>query len=63
LLYAAAGVALGLTGPGRYSLDALLGQGALWTPALSGAVLGIGMVGGFGNLALRRQAVAAVAGA
>jgi putative oxidoreductase len=56
LLYAIAGVALALTGPGRYSLDMLLGQGAVWTPALSAAVLGIGMVGGFGNLALRRPA-------
>jgi putative oxidoreductase len=59
LLYAVAGVALALTGPGGYSLDALLGVGTLWTPALSAGVLGLGILGGFGNLAVRRPAPAA----
>ena len=59
LLYAVAGVALALTGPGRYSLDALLGLGTLWTPALGAGVLGLGILGGLGNLVLRRPAPAA----
>jgi putative oxidoreductase len=54
LLYAIGGVALALTGPGQYSLDAVLGQGALWTPVLSAGVLSAGILGGVGNLALRR---------
>ena len=59
LLYAIAGVALALTGPGEYSVDAALGLGTLWTPALSAAVLGLGILGGFGNLVLRRPAAVA----
>ena len=54
LLYGAAAVALTLTGPGAYSLDALLGLQALWTPALAWGALALGIIGGFGNLALRR---------
>jgi putative oxidoreductase len=53
LLYATVAVALALSGPGRYSADALLGLTSLWTPAVTWAVLLIGIVGGFGNLALR----------
>jgi putative oxidoreductase len=58
LLYAIGAVALGLTGPGLYSLDAALGIGDLWTPALVGAVLGLGALGGTANLLLRRPAPA-----
>jgi putative oxidoreductase len=54
LLYGAAAVALTFTGPGEYSLDARLGLQALWTPALAWSALAIGIIGGFGNLALRR---------
>ena len=54
LLYGAAAVALTLTGPGAYSLDALLGLQALWTPAFAWSALAIGIIGGFGNMALRR---------
>jgi len=54
LLYAAAGFGLALTGPGPYSLDAWLGISALWTAAATVAVLGVGILGGFANLALRR---------
>jgi putative oxidoreductase len=54
LLYAAGVTALALTGPGRYSLDALLGLTSLWTPALVWSALAIGIVGGVANLALRR---------
>lgn len=56
LLYAIGAVALGLTGPGRYSLDTALGIGDVWTPALTLAVLGVGALGGIGNLILRRPA-------
>ena len=54
LLYAAAGVALALTGPGPYSLDAWLGIASAWTPATTLIVLALGIAGGFANLALRR---------
>ncbi|MDL2718674.1 MAG: DoxX family protein [Acidobacteriota bacterium] len=55
LLYGIGGAALALTGPGRYSLDALLGLTSLWSPALSWAALGAGILGGIANLALRRK--------
>src|SRR5215213_3457739 len=54
LLYAAAGLALGLTGPGRYSLDAILGLVTLSAPSVAYAVLAVGIVGGLGSLAARR---------
>jgi putative oxidoreductase len=54
LLYGALGAALALTGPGAYSLDALLGLTAVWTPEVTWAVLAVGVVGGFVNLALKR---------
>ena len=55
LLYGAAAGALALTGPGRYSLDALLGLASLWTPALALTALGIGIAGGAATLAIRRR--------
>ena len=54
LLFGAFGAALALTGPGAYSLDALLGLTALWTPEVTWAALALGVVGGFANLALKR---------
>ena len=54
LLYGGAAVALTLTGPGAYSIDALLGLQALWTPALAWSALALGIIGGAGNVALRR---------
>ena len=54
LLYSAGAVALALTGYGVYSLDALLGIAGFWTPELIWAMLGIGVLGGVANLALRR---------
>jgi putative oxidoreductase len=61
LLYAAAAVALGLTGPGTYSLDAALGLGSVWTATVVWSVLLVGAIGGVLNLAARRapQQVAA----
>jgi putative oxidoreductase len=55
LLYAAGAVTLALTGPGKYSLDAVLGLAPLWTPALVWTALSIGVLGGIANLALRRR--------
>jgi putative oxidoreductase len=58
LLYGVGALALGLTGPGVYSLDAALGLIGIWSPAVTFALLGLGIAGGFGNLALRRTAPA-----
>jgi putative oxidoreductase len=54
LLYAAAAATLALTGPGRYSLDAVLGLSSLWNPALGWSALALAVVGGAGNLAARQ---------
>ena len=54
LLYATAAVMFALTGFGRYSLDALLGIGSIWTRPLVAGVLAAGVLGGIINLALRR---------
>jgi putative oxidoreductase len=54
LLYAAAASALALTGPGAYSLDAVLGFTQFWTPAVTLTLLALGLVGGLANVALRR---------
>lgn len=58
LLYGAAAVALALTGPGLYSLDAPLGLASAWTPALTWTALGLGIVGSVANLAIRRPPAA-----
>ena len=54
LLYATGAFGLGLVGPGPYSVDAVLGIAAVWTPAVTLAVLAAGIVGGLANLAVRR---------
>ena len=54
LLYGAGAGALALTGPGAYSADAILGLASLWTPAVVGLALALGVAGGIGNLALRK---------
>ena len=61
LLYAAGATALALTGPGRYSLDALLGIASVWTPALTLSALGVGIIGGVANVAIRRTPAPATA--
>ena len=60
-LYAAGAAALALTGPGGYSVDALLGLDSFWTPAVVWRVLAVGILGGFVNLLLRRPAPSVVA--
>ena len=57
LLYAAGAFTLALTGPGLFSLDALLGLDILWTPGLQWAAVAAGIVGGGVNLGLRRVAL------
>ena len=59
LLYAAAGIALAFTGPGRYSLDSALGLGGLSTPTVQGIALVVGALGALGTLLLRHQVTAA----
>src|SRR5438132_6274949 len=61
LLYAAGAAALALTGPGQYSLDALLGLLSVWTPAISWGAIGLGIVAAIVNLALRRMPAAVAA--
>jgi len=60
LLYATGAFGLAMTGFGDYALDALLGIRAAWTPAITWAVLTVGIVGGLGNLVLRHPAKARV---
>ena len=55
LAYIAIAIAIALVGPGTYSMDNALGIGALWTPALAWATLGLGVAGALANVALRRK--------
>ena len=56
--YAAIALGFVASGFGAYSLDAALGLGSIWTPALSWIFIALGVVGGFANLALRRKPAA-----
>src|SRR6266550_516943 len=53
LLYAATATGLALTGPGRFSVDELVGLAT--TEPLALVALAIGIIGAFANLALRRK--------
>ena len=55
LLYLTGAVAFALIGYGRYSVDALLGISAFWTPTVVWIALAAGAIGAFGNLGLRRR--------
>ena len=52
LLYAVAAVALALTGPGAYSLDAVLGLS--WSSEVAWIAISLGVLGGVANLAVRK---------
>ena len=54
-LYASAGLALGLTGFGRFSLDTIFGLTPLYAPSVAYAALAIGIVGGLGSLRGSRE--------
>lgn len=54
LLYAAGAVALALTGFGVYSLDAALGL--TWSTEVAWIAIAMGVLGGAGNLAIRKTA-------
>jgi len=56
LLYIAAAAALGLTGPGAYSLDAFFGLAPFWTIGAKAVVLALGALAAFANLAVRQPA-------
>jgi putative oxidoreductase len=59
LLMATVAIGIAFTGPGRFSLDAALGNYRLLTPVATLGILAIGLIGGIGNLALRRPAASA----
>jgi hypothetical protein len=54
LMYITVAVGIALTGPGRYSLDYVVGDYRLLTPTVTWIILAIGVIGAFGNLATRR---------
>jgi putative oxidoreductase len=56
LLYGVAALTLALTGPGAFSIDALIGL--TWSETVIWTVLGLGILGGIGNLAVRKTAPA-----
>jgi putative oxidoreductase len=57
LLYATAAAGLALTGYGAYSVDAWMGNAGRWTPSATGAALGVGVLAGLANLAVRRRSI------
>lgn len=56
LAYSAIAFVLAFTGFGAFSLDAVFGLNAIWTPAISWIFVGLGILGGLGNVATRRKA-------
>lgn len=59
-LFATGGVLLALTGPGRFSLDAVFGLEQLWVPQVAIAALTAGVIGGIAGLLARRPAAVPV---
>lgn len=57
LLYAVTAAGLALTGFGAYSLDSLLSL--TWPQSVSWIAIGLGVAGGFANLAVRKTEAAA----
>jgi putative oxidoreductase len=55
LLFATGVVGVALIGFGTFSLDAVLGLATVWTPALIGLALAVGVIGGLANLLLRKR--------
>ena len=55
LLYIAWAFALAFTGFGPYSLDAAFGLNTLWTLQIAWIAVALGVLGGLGNMALRRK--------
>jgi putative oxidoreductase len=55
LLYSAGVLALALTGPGAYSLDALLGLESLWSSSVTWAAIVLGVIGAVASLFVRRS--------
>ena len=58
LLYASIAFALALIGFGHYSLDTLVGLADRWSPAITWIALGVGVLGGLANVAIRHRAAA-----
>jgi putative oxidoreductase len=56
LLYVVIGLSIAFSGYGAYSLDGLLGLHA--SPVIDWAFVGLGVLGGLGNLAARRKPAA-----
>jgi putative oxidoreductase len=54
LLYGVAASTLALGGPGKYALDTVLGLTPFWTPEVVVGAIGLGLIGGALNVALRR---------
>jgi len=55
LLYSTTALGLALIGYGHYSLDTVLGIADRWTPAVTGIVLAVGVVGALANAAVRHR--------
>jgi putative oxidoreductase len=60
VMFAVGAVALAFTGFGEFSLDAVTGLAAVFSPIEIIGALGLGALGGIGNLAMRRSQSPAV---